>query len=127
MGDSIKMDSAMPDRRAGLLLVMMEVDPSHDEDFNRWYDQEHLPERRHCPGFLSARRFRAVEGSPKYLAVYDLQTTDVLKSAAYKKVFAPSPWAERVQQYITYELRNVYEDITSDPTSSMSTRNEEAR
>ena len=33
----------------GVLLVMIDVDPAHEDDFNRWYVQEHLPERIACP------------------------------------------------------------------------------
>jgi len=36
-----------------------------EEEFNAWYDSEHLPERLAIPGFRSAR-----EG--KYLATYEL-------------------------------------------------------
>src|SRR5215813_9884248 len=68
----------------GLLLVMADIDPAIEHDFNQWYEQEHLAERMAMPGFLRARRFKVVEGSPKYLALYDLESPDVLKSANYQ-------------------------------------------
>ena len=41
----------MPDAKPrGLLLVMIDVEPAHEEDFNRWYSEEHVPERLRCPG-----------------------------------------------------------------------------
>ena len=33
-----------------ILVVMMEVDPRHEDDFNRWYNEEHLRERLGIPG-----------------------------------------------------------------------------
>ena len=75
--------------RRGLLLVMIEIDPAHEQEFTEWYNKEHLPERVNCPGFLSGRRFEAIEGSPKYLAIYDLASTAVLESAAYRRLAAP--------------------------------------
>ena len=53
-----------------ILVVMMEVDPAHEDDFNRWYDDEHLPERLELPGYISARRFKLEEGEGvlKYLS-----------------------------------------------------------
>lgn len=27
-----------------LLLVMMDVDPEHEAEFNRWYEEEHVPD-----------------------------------------------------------------------------------
>ena len=40
-----------------VLVVMMEVDEADDEVFNKWYNEEHLPERMSIPGYVSARRF----------------------------------------------------------------------
>lgn len=96
----------------GLLLVMIDVDPEHEEEFNRWYNEEHLPERLACPGFLSGRRFVAVEGEPKYLALYDLESPDVLQSEAYKKIYGPSGWTQKISQHFVRSVRNVYLEIT---------------
>jgi hypothetical protein len=101
-------------KRRGLLLVMIEIDPAHEEEFNRWYNEEHLPERLACPGFLSGRRFVAVEGEPKYLALYDLESPDVLQSEAYKKIYGPSGWTQRISKHFVRSVRNVYLEITPD-------------
>lgn len=95
----------------GLLLVMIDVDPAHEEEFNRWYTEEHLPERLACPGFLSARRFVAVEGEPKYLALYDLESPEVLQSEAYQKIYGPSGWTQRISKHFVRSIRNVYVEI----------------
>lgn len=98
----------------GLLLVMIDVDPAHEDDFNRWYDEEHYPERMQCPGFISGHRYRALEGSPKYLAIYELESADVLTSEAYLTMMPPSEWTKKVNQTLTTAIRNVYVDITPD-------------
>ena len=108
--------------RRGLLLVMIEIDPAHEQEFTEWYNKEHLPERINCPGFLSGRRFEAIEGSPKYLAIYDLASTAVLESAAYRRIAAPSPWTKRIDGFITREIRNVYIDITPENLARPSPR-----
>lgn len=95
----------------GLLLAMMDVDPAHEEEFNRWYNEEHFPDRVNCPGFLSGRRFMAVDGTPKYLALYDLESPDVIKSEAYREIYW-SPWTDRISKHWTQLKRNVYVDIT---------------
>ena len=59
-------DKAYPTQHIGstILVVMMEVDPAHEDDFNRWYNDEHLPERLEIPGYISARRYAsAVRGT----------------------------------------------------------------
>lgn len=104
-------------RGSGLLLVMIDVDPDHEDDFNRWYDEEHVPERLACEGFLSARRFVAVEGEPKYLAIYELESPEVLQGEAYGRLSPPSDWTERVSAHFLSSVRNVYREITP-PTES---------
>src|ERR1700710_728605 len=78
----------MPLAGQGMLLTSMDIDPSDDVDFNRWYDREHLEERVAIPGFLEARRYIAHQGSPKYLSLYSTATFEVLDSPAYRKALA---------------------------------------
>jgi hypothetical protein len=78
----------MPLAGKGMLLTSMDVDPSHEADFNRWYDREHLQERVAIDGFLEARRYVAHEGHPKYLSLYSTRTFEVLDSPAYRAALA---------------------------------------
>jgi hypothetical protein len=54
-----------------------------DDDYNRWYDGEHIHDICALPGVKSGRRFNAVqEASPnpvpgKYLAIYEIETDDI--------------------------------------------------
>ena len=82
----------------GLLLAMMEPPPAMEEEFNAWYDLEHLPERLSIPGFRSARRWVAqrAPGEGKYFATYELDSLAVLTSPAYLARFEkPTPWSKR--------------------------------
>jgi hypothetical protein len=107
----MKQDPATAGR--ALLVVMFDVDPEHEEEFNRWYDEEHFPERKGIPGFLSCRRFRAVQGSPKYIAVYELESLDVLESEAYKAIQPDSERTKAVLESLsTAPVRNIYVDQT---------------
>jgi hypothetical protein len=92
----------------GLLAVMIGVDPTREDELNRWYDEEHVPERVTCPGFLNARRFTSVQGEPRYLALYDLESPAVLQGAAYKRIAARTPWTERLSVHFKPIVRNVY-------------------
>lgn len=82
----------------GLLLTMTDPPVGMEEEFNAWYDDEHLPERLAIPGFVSARRWVAdVEpGQGRYLATYELSSPGVLSSAAYlERLNHPTPWSRR--------------------------------
>ena len=75
---------AMPKTRGtGLLMAWTDVDPAHEDEFNRWYDEEHIGRLLAVPGFLSAGRYRALRGGPRYLAMYELEDHNVLRSAAF--------------------------------------------
>jgi hypothetical protein len=85
--------------RNGFLLVLMQPPVNIEEEFNSWYDNEHVPERSAVPGVLTAIRFSSISAAaPKYLAMYDLETESVLESDAYKRVAGEnsSPWTKRV-------------------------------
>lgn len=101
----------------GLLLVWFDVPAEMDEEFNEWYDTEHVPEREAIPGVLSARRFLAPEDHPRYMAIYDLERSDVLQSAPYLRITGPneSPWTRRIRRKATRLVRNVYEQISPAP------------
>lgn len=82
----------------GLLLTMTEPPAAMDEEFNAWYDSEHLPERLGIAGFRSARRWVAElpPGEGRYLATYELDSPEVLRSTEYLARFEnATPWTRR--------------------------------
>jgi len=87
----------MDKKGKGIFLVFTDVDPKHEEEFNAWYDTEHLGDLLKLPGFLDAARYVAVKGGPRYLAIYELATADALKSPEFQRLRAePSPWSRRM-------------------------------
>ena len=91
----------------GLLLAMMEPPQELDPEFNDWYDFEHRPERLAVEGFINARRFVCVDGFPRYLALYDLESVGVLHSPNYVAVARDryTPWSKRTQAFVRGLLR----------------------
>lgn len=98
----------MPLAGKGMLLTSMDVDPSDEAEFNRWYDYEHLEERVAIDGFLEARRYVAHSGSPKYLCLYSTRTIDVLASVAYRaKLDNPTEWSKKTMAQFKNMIRVV--------------------
>jgi hypothetical protein len=94
-----------------LLMVWADVPADKEQEFNRWYNEEHLAERLAIPGFLGGARYEAVKGGPKHLAYYELESSAVLESEAYRRVQAnPTEWTRRVGPGViaTTYIRNVY-------------------
>lgn len=84
--------------KKGFLLVLMQPPPAFEEEFNAWYDTEHVPERVAVEGFESGRRYVCIDGHPKYLAMYDMVHESALESESYMRVSGAnfSPWTRRV-------------------------------
>jgi hypothetical protein len=79
--------------KRGLLLTLTEPPAGMEEEFNAWYDTEHIPERLGIPGFRSARRW---VHEKTYLATYELDSLEVLGSSAYLSRYEnPTPWSSR--------------------------------
>lgn len=99
-------DAAAPSGAGGLLVNAMSVAPEHEAEFNDWYNREHIPALSSVPGVLAARRYRAAEGSPRYVALYHLATPEVQATAAWKDA-ASSAWTERMRPHFRDHLRIV--------------------
>jgi hypothetical protein len=90
------------------------VPAKHEEEFNAWYNEEHIPERLSIPGVRSAARYQAVAGGPKYLACYELATPEAWHSEAWQKWLKnPTPWSRRMSPSVigTANIRNLYRRI----------------
>lgn len=100
-------DQVSPEGAGGLLLFAMNVEPGAEDEFNEWYDVEHIPRLMKVPGVLAARRFRAVRGDQKYVAVYHLQAPAVVESKAWSAA-VETPWTLKMRPRTSDRLRMVY-------------------
>ena len=89
---------ASPDTAGGVILVSMNVDPAHEDEFNDWYNMEHIPHFNRLPGVIAARRFRAIEGEPRYVALYHVETTDIYATPAWMAA-NETPWILRMRRF----------------------------
>ncbi len=72
-----------------LLCVWWEPYPGTEDEFNAWYEEEHLPMLATVPGWLRSRRFDLVEGNgQRYLAMHDLAGTEVFADARYREAIS---------------------------------------
>ncbi|MBT2324319.1 hypothetical protein J7E62_18390 [Variovorax paradoxus] len=72
----------------GILMSSMQVLPEEEDDFNLWFDTEHLPERVAIPGFLEARRYESLSSPVRYLQIYSAVDFEALDGAAYRAALA---------------------------------------
>jgi hypothetical protein len=105
----------MTEMPGALLMVVVDVDPEHEEEFNRWYDKEHIPERLAMPGFRSARRYASHDRPGRYLAIYEIDGPDVVTSPEYLS----QPMSDRSREVMAtwrHLDRSVWIEITGPMT-----------
>ena len=57
----------------------VDIDPAVEDEFNEWYDTDHLPSVVACPGFLWGCRYRVDHrDSPRYWVVYEVESREAL-------------------------------------------------
>ena len=104
----LELPGAWADRPAPYhYVVETDVLPEFEAEFNRWYDDEHLPGLASVPGTVRARRYRNPDGSPRYHACYDLAEPGTLGSARWLAVRA-SPWSARMRPAFRNTTRTLF-------------------
>ena len=105
----------MADKKgSGLLMVWADVPEEKEDEFNRWYNEEHLSDLVSTPGVLKGARYEAVKSGPKHLACYELESPDVMETDAFRRFREnPSEWSKRSSPSVigTAYIRNLYEMI----------------
>lgn len=90
-----------------------------EDEFNDWYDNEHVPARLNVPGFSSVSRFRALdELAPPWLALYEIGT-GTLDGPEYKALAeSSSERGKSITARVARLDRRVYEPISEDRPAS---------
>jgi hypothetical protein len=88
----------MAQQPMGLLVAGFDYSDVNEDEFNDWYDTEHIPERRRVAGFVNCERWVGAENPKISIATYDLEALDVLKTGAYRAIGGEnlSPWSKRL-------------------------------
>ena len=99
-----------------LFVASMDVDPSKEALFNEVYDTEHCPELSKVSGVGQIARYEAdsfkvmiggeertmtPDGRPRFHAVYEIESPEVLTSAAWGAAVELGRWPEQVRPYTT--------------------------
>jgi len=83
-----------------LYSVMFAVPKAREEEFDRWYDEDHVPTLLKNKGWLACRRYKIFSGEPgnwTHLALHYLQDPQVLDCEERKEA-RRSPWREKLAQ-----------------------------
>ena len=102
----------MPTSAKHLYVVMMDVEPDKEAEFNEIYNKEHIPVLLKVPGVLAAARYKtSTDGVPRYVAIYELASSDVPDSEAFRKAADSGEWPHKIRPYTKNHARIVYTRI----------------
>jgi hypothetical protein len=76
-----------PEQGEFAYLIRLRVDPAVETEWNRWYNEEHIPFLAAVTGVLCARRFRSYQPDAlgrNYLAMYHLTSPEIPKTEEWK-------------------------------------------
>jgi hypothetical protein len=101
---------------AGLFYVYTEPGTVDEAEFHDWYDNEHGPARLTVPGFRGVLRYRALdEQRPTWLALYELDSPEVIDSPGYKALAGQASDRDKAVLAALGTLeRRVFEQISED-------------
>jgi len=90
-----------------LYIVHTDIPDHIADEYNEWYDAEHLPRLATVPGVLRARRYNRVSGQgPMYLTAYELTAPEVWESPAAHKA-RKTPWTEKMRSLFQNTRRSM--------------------
>ncbi|MGE8457323.1 MAG: hypothetical protein ACN6OY_12225 [Pseudomonas alloputida] len=94
----------------GMLFVASDIDAVHELEFNRWYDEEHLPDRASMAGVIKATRFKSPSDFPKYLALYWAEGISAFDCPEYAHAFKyQSVWSKKILPLMQNPTRRIGE------------------
>ncbi len=104
----------MPLTARYVFTAAMDVQPDKEALFHEVYDREHVPSLLTVPGVISVARFQlepltmsiggelktiVIDNEPRFGAVYEIESPEVLTSAAWAKAVEQGRWPAQVRPY----------------------------
>ena len=117
----------MPIQTRYLFSAAMDVDPAQERLFNEVYDREHVPSLLTVPGVVAVSRYErqpltmsiggelktiVIEHAPKYGALYEIESPDVLISDAWAKAVEQGRWPAQVRPHTRNRQHTLYKRLT---------------
>jgi hypothetical protein len=98
-----------------IYLVQMDIPADKEAEFNRIYDEQHVPELSKVPGVRAVSRYRLldsdVDGTAKYAAIYELDAPDIPNGEAWLKAADLGDWVTQIRPHTTNRQHHTFEKI----------------
>ena len=113
----------MPITAKYVFIASMDVAPEKEALFNEVYDREHVPSLLTVPGVVAVSRYElqpltmsiggqlktiVIEHAPKYGALYEIESPEVLTTEAWAKAVEQGRWPAQVRPHTRNRQHTLY-------------------
>ena len=113
----------MPFQGHYIFTASMDVTAEKEDLFNEVYDTEHVPLLNKVPGVISIARFKTqelvlaiggerrtifLESEPRYSAIYEVESADVMSTDAWMEASEAGRWAEEVRPFTSNKRHTLH-------------------
>lgn len=99
-----------------ILVVQLDIPSELEDDFNRAYDEEHVPNLLNVSGVHRCVRYKLEsstdEGMAKYIAVYHIDSPHIPDSAEWRKwADKEGEWVSKIRPNYSNRTRSIFRKI----------------
>ena len=95
--------------------AMIDIPVSIEAEFNRIYDERHIPDMLSVPGVTSAVRYRLRSSDsdevPRYLAIYEVDDPGIPNGPAWRKASDTQEWVTEIRPRMLKRRHGLFEKI----------------
>lgn len=103
----LRKERSVPLETDVISLVTVDIAKSKEEEFNRWYNDVHVPEVLACPGWLWGARYQALDGEPRYLALYEMESEKAMWTPELQRIKGFDRFWEDLESYRSRMYRRI--------------------
>ena len=96
-------------------VVQMDIPQHLEAEFNRIYDEDHIPTILKVPGVRSCARYRLDHATdptmPRYVAIYEIDNPQVIEGPAWLEAIDLGEWKPKIRPHTTNRRHSVFEKI----------------
>ena len=95
-----------------IYLVQMDIPADKEEEFNRVYDTQHVPNICNAPGVHACTRYKLVssdvDGVARYAAIYEVDSPEVPFSEGWLAESEKGDWPDQIRPHTTNRSHLVF-------------------
>ena len=88
-----------------IYIIQLDIPSDKEDEFNRLYDAEHVPNLLTVPGVHGCTRYRLessdMEGTARYAAIYQMDSADLPTTPAWKAQSDKGDWVTKIRPHLT--------------------------